>query len=120
MQRIQIRNEKSVTIQEMYSVMTILICSGVNNSNVDHTTDMWHSNSHSLYRAIMGFNRFRNILRFIRFDHANTRQQRTKEGKAAPIRALWTMLNVNLSQMYKPTENLTIDEQLYPFHGCAP
>ncbi|XP_051176350.1 piggyBac transposable element-derived protein 4-like [Leptopilina boulardi] len=27
------------------------------------------------------------------------------------------MLNTNLSRLYKPTENLTIDEQLYPFRG---
>ncbi|XP_018395958.1 PREDICTED: piggyBac transposable element-derived protein 4-like [Cyphomyrmex costatus] len=111
------REWKPVTVQEIYSFMAILICSGVNNSNTDHTSDMWHSNSYPLYRATMGLNRFRNILRFIRFDDANTRQQRAKEDKAAPIRDLWTMLNANLSKMYKPTENLTIDEQLYPFRG---
>ena len=27
------------------------------------------------------------------------------------------MFNSNLSKMYKPTENLTIDEQLYPYRG---
>jgi len=58
----------------------------------------------------MGNNRFRNIMRYIRFDDANTRRQRVREDKAAPIRDIWTMLNANLFQMYKPTENLTIDE----------
>jgi len=111
------REWKHVTVQEMYSFMAILICSGVNNFNIDHTSVMWHSNSYPLYRATMGLNRFRNIMRFIRFDDANTRQQRAKEDKAAPIRDLWTMLNANLSMMYKPTENLTIDVQLYPFRG---
>ena len=66
------REWKPFTIQEIYSFMAILICSGVNNSNSDHTTDMWHSNSYPLYRATMGINRFQNIMRFIRFDYANT------------------------------------------------
>lgn len=106
-----------VTRQEIYSFMAILICSGANNSNTDHTKDMWNSNSYPLYRATMGINRFQSIMRFIRFDDADTRQLRLQNDKAAPIRDLWEMLNNNLSQMYKPTESLTIDEQLYPFRG---
>ena len=111
------REWKPVTVQEIYSFMAILICSGVNNSNTDHVSDMWHSSSYPLYRATMGINRFRNIMRFIRFDDANTRKQRKITDKAAPIRDIWTMLNKNLLQIYKPTENLTVDEQLYPFRG---
>lgn len=111
------RQWKPVTIPEIYSFIAVLICAGANNSNTDHTFDMWHSNSYPLYRATMGLNRFHNIMRFLRFDDNNTRSQRKKEDKAAPIRDLWTMFTANLSQMYKPTENLTIDEQLYPFRG---
>ncbi|XP_025832860.1 uncharacterized protein LOC112905173 [Agrilus planipennis] len=65
----------------------------------------------------MGINRFHNIMRFLRFDDANTRSQRKKEDKEAPIRDLRIMLNANLSQMYKPMENLTTNEQLYPYRG---
>ena len=98
----------------MSAFIGILICSGVNNSNTDHTNEMWKSTSYSLYRATMGLNRFRAILRFIRFDDANTRQARTEQDKAALIRDVWTMFNSILSKMYKPTENSNIDEQLYP------
>lgn len=111
------RQWKPVTIPELYSFFAILICAGANNSNTDHTFDMWHSNSYPLYRATMGINRFHNIMRFLRFDDNNTRSQRKKDDKAAPIRDLWIMFSANLSQMYKPTENLTIDEQLYPYRG---
>ncbi|XP_065662544.1 piggyBac transposable element-derived protein 4-like [Hydra vulgaris] len=111
------REWKPVTVQEIYSFMAILICSGVNNSNTDHVSDVWHSSSYPLYRTTMGINRFRNVMRFIRFDDANTRMQRKITDEAAPIRDIWTMLNKNLSQIYKPTENLTVDEQLYPFRG---
>ena len=61
----------------MYAFIGILICSGVNNSNTDHTSEMSISTSYPLYRATMGVNRFRAILRFIRFYDANMRQART-------------------------------------------
>nr|XP_036220162.1 piggyBac transposable element-derived protein 4-like [Bactrocera oleae] len=86
-------------------------------SNTDHTFDMWHSNSYPQYPAMMGLTRFHNILRFLRFNDGNTRSERKKEDKEAPIRDVWTMFNLNLAQMYKPTANLTIDEQLYPYRG---
>ena len=78
---------------------------------------MWKSTSYSLYRATIGLNIFLAILRFIRFDDANTRQARTEQDKAALIRDVWTMFNSNLSKMYEPTKNSTIDEQLYPYRG---
>lgn len=106
-----------VAIQEMCAFIGVLICSGANNSNVDHTSEMWKSTSYPLYRASMGINRFRSIMRFIRFDDVNRRQTQVEKDKAAPIRDIWTMFNSNLSNMYKPTANLTIDEQLYPFRG---
>ena len=106
-----------VTTQEMYAFIGILICLEVYNSNADYTSEMWKSTSYHLYRATMGLNRFRAILRFIRFDDANTLQARTEQGKAALIPDVWIMFNSNLSQMYKSTENLTIYEQLYPYRG---
>ena len=65
----------------------------------------------------MGINRFWNIIRFIRFDDANTRAQRMEIDKAAPIRDIWTMLNNSLPKHYNPIEHLTIDEQLYPYQS---
>lgn len=42
---------------------------------------------------------------------------RIKTDKAAPIRDLWNMLNCNLDRGYKPSECITVDEQLFPFRG---
>jgi len=107
----------NLTSQEFRAFLGVLIMSGANNSNTDHTTEMWRPNSYPLYRASFGLGRFWNILRFIRFDNAHTRADRLKEDKAAPIADIWTMLNANLSKMYKPDECLTVDEQLYPYRG---
>lgn len=78
---------------------------------------MWKTTSYPLYRASIGIYRFWNILRFLRFDDANTREERQRTDKAAPMRDLWTMLNSNLRKYYRPTENLTVDEQLFPYRG---
>ena len=77
---------KDLTPSELYGFLGILIAAGANNSNTDHTTDMWKTLSYPLYQATMGINRFWNILRFIPFGDANTRVQRMKDDKAAPIR----------------------------------
>lgn len=106
-----------VPVKEMYPFIAVLISAGVNNSNVDHTTEMWKTTSYPLYRASLGVNRFRMIVRFIRFDNVHRRRVQSQQDKAAPIRDVWTMLNSNLGNMYKPTANLTIDEQLYPYRG---
>ena len=108
---------QNLELQEFYAFLAILIISGANNSNTDNTKDMWQSYSYPLYRAAMGINRFWNIIRFIRFDDANTRAQRMEIDKAAPIRDIWTMLNSNLPKHYSPTEHPTIDEQVYPYRG---
>ena len=108
---------QNLELQEFYAFLAILITSGANNSNTDNTKDMWQSYSYPLYRAAMGINRFWNIIRFIRFDDANTRAQRMEIDKAAPKRDIWTMLNNNLPKHYNPIEHLTIDEQLYPYRG---
>lgn len=108
---------KKVELQEFYAFLAILITSGANNSNTDNTKEMWQTYSYPLYRAAMSINRFWNIIRFIRFDDANTRARRMETDRAAPIRDIWTMLNSNLAKHYKPTEYLTIDEQLYPYRG---
>ncbi|XP_065678219.1 uncharacterized protein LOC136093186 [Hydra vulgaris] len=103
---------KNLEHQELYAFLAILITSGANNSKTDNTKDMWQLYSYPLYRAIMGISCFWNIICFIRFYNANTRAKRMEMNKAAPIRDIWRMLNNNLAKHYKPTEHLTIDEQL--------
>lgn len=64
------------------------------------------------------FNTFR-----IRCIHWNTNrnwchtQQRKKTDKAAAISQIFGILNTNSNSCYKPRNNLTIDEQLFPYRG---
>lgn len=108
---------KAVTMSEMYAFIGVLIMTGSNRSNGETVTDLWSVENCPLYRAAMGINRFHDILRFIRFDDSNTRRLRLQSDKSAPISDLWNMMNMNLEHYYKPSENLTVDEQLFPYRG---
>lgn len=65
-------------------------------------------------------NRFVEIMRVLRFDDLRDRRQRLDEDKLAPIREIFEMLNGRLTACYRPSANLTIDEQLYGTRGRCP
>ena len=102
---------------ELDAFLGILIVAGVHRNNKENLDDIWNADALPLIRAAMSRDRFKMMLRFIRFDNENTRAERVQTDKAAPIRDIWTMLNSNLMGAYKPHECITIDEQLFPFRG---
>lgn len=108
---------KDLTSEEFDAFLGILITAGVRHSNTEHITELWKSDSYPLYRATMSYNRFKLIIRFIRFDNERTRLERGMIDKAAPISELWLMLNENLKSLYIPSECVTVDEQLFPYRG---
>lgn len=65
----------------------------------------------------MSHKRFLLLTRYIRFDDGRTRPFRLQSDKAAPIRDIWNYMNENLAKNYSPYENITIDEQLFPYRG---
>ncbi|KAF7278930.1 hypothetical protein GWI33_007833 [Rhynchophorus ferrugineus] len=111
---------KNLELQEFYAFLAILITSGANNSNTDNVREMWQPYSYPLYRAAMSINRFWNIIRFIRFDDANTRAQRLENDKAAPIRDIWTMLNSRFSAKQKNGEFQWMEACRPRTHGIYP
>ncbi len=72
------------------------------------------SQSRRLYRATMSLERFKYILRFIRFDD---RQSRNKSDQLAPIKHIFDRFVKQLPRYFTPGEHLTIDEQPVPFRG---
>ena len=105
------------TEAELLAFIGILIAAGVHRQNKENLNDMRKGEALPLIRAAMSRDRFKMMLRFIRFDNENTRAERAQTDKAAPIRDIWIMLNRNLEKAYKPYECITIDEQLFPFRG---
>ena len=62
----------------------------------------------------MSRNRCREIMRFLRFDLCSTRSARLQTDKFALISDIWNRFVDNSISCYKPGENITIDEQLFP------
>lgn len=102
---------------ELDAFFGILIILGVHRSNKEFLHDLWKTDAIPLVRASMPRERFKFLLRCIRFDNDNTREERAQSDKAAPIRDIWIMLNANLQKCYQPKQCITVDEQLFPFRG---
>jgi hypothetical protein len=58
--------------------------------------------------------RFKEIMRYIRFDNKITRSFRLEEDKFALFSEIWDMFNDNCQRHYTPSENVAADEQLFP------
>ena len=68
----------------------------------------------SFFSQTMSRNRCREILRFLRFDLRSTRSTRLQTDKFALISDISNKFVDNSISCYKPGENITIDEQLFP------
>lgn len=106
-----------ITEVEFRAYLGVLLMAGVCHSGYVHTTDLWKTTSHPLFRASMSLRRFWAISRFIRFDNGNTRNARKQNDKAAAITDVFLMLNATLRKYYICGTNVTVDEQLYPYRG---
>ncbi|XP_029341493.1 piggyBac transposable element-derived protein 4-like [Acyrthosiphon pisum] len=65
----------------------------------------------------MNVQRFRFLVRNLRFDDFTNRSERSEIDKLAPIRELFEVLVQNFQNNFIPTEYLTLDEQLIAFRG---
>ncbi|XP_050315802.1 uncharacterized protein LOC126750275 [Anthonomus grandis grandis] len=95
-----------------------IICSMPKNSRVN-ASDLFRTNGTSMeiFRLTMSRERFRFLLQYIRFDNKNTRIERQKYDKLAPIREIFDSFNSNLSKCFCVSELTTMDEMLVAFRG---
>ena len=72
-----------------------------------------------LYRASMSRNRFKELVRCIRFDDMSTRANRKdgEQGRIAPIHELWEKFIEACKKNYSAGPYVTIDESLLAFRG---
>ena len=83
--------------------------------------DLW-SGEHGkpIFSAVMSKERFKSLLRFIRFDNKATREQRRLQDKLAAFKDVWEMFNAKLCSLFIPGADITVDEQLVAFRGKCP
>ncbi|XP_049308682.1 piggyBac transposable element-derived protein 4-like [Bactrocera dorsalis] len=102
---------------EMYAFFGMLLIAGVFHSNSQPAKELWASYNMPIYKATMSLNRFKSLTTFIRFDNSGTRAERLKQSKTAALDDAWLMLMANLEKAYTPDCHVTVDEQLFPYHG---
>lgn len=74
----------------------------------------------TLIQKAMTRDRFLEILRFLRFDEKSTRKTRLATDKFALASSLWEPFIENCKKSYIPSENVTVDEQLFPTKSRCP
>ena len=112
---------KPLNQNELKAFVGLLILAGVNHSAHESLEELWEAKTgRPIFRATMTLNRFKIILRFLRFDNKTTRPERRAQDKLAAIRDVWAMFISQLPKFYIPSTDLTVDEQLVPFRGRCP
>lgn len=109
---------REVDAVEIRAFIGLLLTAGVERGSKRNLVEYFDClRGQPIFRATIGLRRFRDIMRFIRFDDKETRTARRQRDKLAPIRDVFNIINNNLGRMYSPSEWLTVDEQLVPFRG---
>ena len=81
---------------------------------IDRSLIFWIKIGEYFFSEKMDRNRFCEIVRFLRFDLLSTRLPRLQTNKFALISAVWDKFVENSMVCFKPGENITVDEQLFP------
>lgn len=105
----------TVSLEELDAFIAILYIRGAFRYSALPFGLMWDSKwGIQIVRDIMPRNRATEILKFLRFDDKRTRQQRREADKFCLVSELWNRFIESCISYYKPNENITVDEQLYP------
>ncbi|KAJ0172478.1 hypothetical protein K1T71_011617 [Dendrolimus kikuchii] len=104
----------------MRTFVGLLIVIGANRSGRQNLKDFWDNSVGTGFELVyltMSINRFRFLIRSIRFDDIRDRPQRQETDKLAAIRGFIETMRHHCLEYYIPSECLTLDEQLVAFRG---
>ncbi len=109
-------NRWSVSLQELDAFIALLYARGAFGAKNLPIHRLWSNTwGISFFCDTMSRNRFKKILRFIRFDMKFSRSQRLQTDKFALASEVWrSFIENSIILCYKPGENVTVDEQLFP------
>lgn len=104
-----------MTIEELEAFIGILYIRGAIGAHNLDLDSLWSIKwGNPIIKATMSRNRFREIMKYLRFDHKSSRRQRLNEDKFAMISEIWYEFITNVQACYIPGPYITIDEQLFP------
>ncbi|KAF4531538.1 hypothetical protein B566_EDAN018432 [Ephemera danica] len=100
---------------EMEAFIGLILMAGLMKDSKSSLNKLWSKDFGAAYfRATLSLHRFKQLLRYIRFDD---RAERPADDKFAPIRNIFNIIVRKLGELYTPSVNITVDEQLVPFRG---
>ena len=111
----------TVTIEELEAFISIMYVRGAMGKNDITLSELWNKKwGVAFCKQVMSRDRFKEILRFLRFDKKSTRSQRLQIDKFALFSTVWNRFIANSVACYKPGGFLTVDEQLFPNKARCP
>lgn len=117
------RDARRTDAIEMRAFIGMLFVIGVQKSGRRSLEDFWDTTKGTgteLIYLVMSKNRFRFLLRSIRFDDVRDREFRKQYDRLAPVRELFEALISKFQKYYVPGDFMTLDEQLVSFRGRCP
>lgn len=113
------RDTRPIDIIDLKAFIGLLILAGVHRSNRQSLEDLWGSDGDGIekFRLVMSIKRFKFIVLCLRFDNRDTREERRKIDKLAPIRNIFEKFVENCKKCYSLGENVCVDEKLEGFRG---
>ncbi|CAG9567624.1 unnamed protein product [Danaus chrysippus] len=97
----------------------LLLFAGVRRNARLNAKDFFRTDGSSpeIFRLTMGLSRFFLLMRCLRFDSKDTREERIQLDKLAPIRELFDIVVGTFKKYYSVSQYVTIDEKLEAFRG---
>ncbi|UYV75497.1 ACAD8 [Cordylochernes scorpioides] len=104
---------------EIRALIGLTLLAGVGKGGSESTKSLFarDGTGRNIFGAGMNERRFVFLLNVLRFDNRESREERRKDDKLAPIRELWELFIAKCSSLYTPGTNCTIDESLLNFRG---
>ncbi|KAJ8417550.1 hypothetical protein AAFF_G00223930, partial [Aldrovandia affinis] len=103
------------SVAELKTFIALLYIRGIYGGKSIHLESFWSEKyGVNFFPQAMARNHFREIMGYLRFDDKGTRGTRMETDKFAMTSEVWNAFVQNCIACYKPGENITVDEQLYP------
>ncbi|UYV73240.1 hypothetical protein LAZ67_10002320 [Cordylochernes scorpioides] len=108
-----------ISPDEIRALIGLTLLAGVGKGGSESTKYLFarDGTGRNIFGAGMNERRFVFLLNVLRFDNRESREERRKDDKLAPIRELWELFIAKCSSLYTPGTNCTIDESLLNFRG---
>lgn len=113
------RDVRITDMIEIHAFIGLLYLAGLYKGGRLNLEELWDvtGNGVEIFRLTMSLIRFRFLMRCIRFDNRQSRDEREKIDRLAAVREIFEMFVENSKTSYSLGANVTIDEKLEAFRG---